>query len=462
MRTFIIMAVSCGCLAVAGKGWAGSTTITLNSSMPPEVGVVLSDGSGSSWPNRYGCGLGDFNGDGIEDFAVSDCADSTQRGAYVVYGHAGPWSSFGLSAIKTNSALGFFVTTPDTTPGFLVEGIGDWNGDGRPDLLLGSINDGAYIIFGSTGTPGNLNTTSFNSSNVRGIRIGPINGTAGILTGAGDFNGDGLADICVPHKLGFNGEYEELVVFGRSGAQANINLDTFSTSDSSGFRVLNNSNAVARGVGDVNNDGFDDLMLNKNQLFYGHAAGHADILGSSSAAKTMMSNSCFDLYAEYQDYDLNGDGLADLVSSNCKPTRVVYGKVNWGASLDLSTLTAPADGYTITGLNTPSPNKTNEPAGDFNGDGYPDFMLARDFTYIIYGGPAAARTRFDLGSLDDTRGVALQVPSNELRESFVGVGDVNADGFDDVFLETTSAGSNSGYLVFGRAAGSGVAGWEVY
>ncbi len=78
-----------------------------------------------------------------------------------------------------------------------VSGAGDVNGDGLPDLIVGARGE-SYVVFGKAGTtPVNLSDVAAGTGGfvMNGIDVDDFSG--GSVSGAGDVNGDGLADLIV-------------------------------------------------------------------------------------------------------------------------------------------------------------------------------------------------------------------------------------------------------------------------
>ncbi len=270
-----------------------------------------------------------------------------------------------------------------------------------------------------------------------------------VVSDAGDVNGDGIDDIIIgaphadPNGMASGQSY---VVFGRNTPfPPDFELSTLLKANggkgSFGF-VLNGGGEVAvsgssvSGAGDINADGFDDL-----------------IVGSPGS-------------------DANGESSGS--------SYVVFGRgVQLFAELDLTSLAAAnggdgAIGFVINGVAAGNRSgSTVACAGDFNGDGIDDIVVSSVLAspssqfsgqcYVIYGRGAPFPPDFELSSLllsnggNGSEGLAINGVSEDDR---VGVsvstaGDVNADGIDDLIVGSSNAdpnGSRSGqsYVVFGR------------
>ncbi|MGH8577147.1 MAG: integrin alpha, partial [Gammaproteobacteria bacterium] len=216
-------------------------------------GVAAGDRSG-----RAVSGAGDVNGDGLADLLIG--ADRAPNGAYsgasyVVFGRDTGLFPAGLDLLSLDGRNGFRLdgVAAGDRSGSAVSAAGDVNGDGLADLLIGAYGadpnvvgaaGATYVVFGRGGRfPASLDLSDLDGTN--GFRLdGAAGDSSGIaVSGAGDVNGDGLADLLIgAPNAGPNGSLSgaSYVVFGRDTAQSGlfpVSLDLSDLDGANGFQL---------------------------------------------------------------------------------------------------------------------------------------------------------------------------------------------------------------------------------
>ncbi len=224
---------------------------------PQQVSVLV----GEAANDRFGIavsGAGDVNGDGLDDFVVGahyydkTSVDQEAGKAYLYYG-AG-------SGIVSTAAWTFVGENARDNLGYAVAGAGDVNGDGFADVIVGAPKNSdageyagkLYLFYGSaSGLPSTPSLT------LTGSAANDEFGAA--LDLAGDVNGDGYDDIVVGayhnEDVGYNAGKAYVYLGSPSGLVApGVIIGTAERAgDEYGFAV--------DAAGDVNNDGFDDVIV---------------------------------------------------------------------------------------------------------------------------------------------------------------------------------------------------------
>ena len=148
-------------------------------------------------------GLGDINGDRIDDLLIGAYGATGQTGrSYVIFGRSGIGGTGFVNLSSLNGANGFKLTgeIAGDYSGWSVSYAGDVNGDGLADVLIGSYGHNnlagrSYLVFGQVGigNSGALALGSLNGRNgliVEGTTPGDRSGWS--VSSVGDVNADGL------------------------------------------------------------------------------------------------------------------------------------------------------------------------------------------------------------------------------------------------------------------------------
>lgn len=222
---------------------------------------------GSTNEDQYGhsvTGLGDFNGDGKSDYAVSAIGAGTGGKVYIN-------DSTGLTSTitgQTGENLGEHISN-----------LGDINGDGLSDLLISAGSNNGYVVFGSS-TPVDFNTSSISS---HGFSIS-LPG-AGVIVGggaAGDINGDGYDDFAISIDTG--PDVDTYIVYGKGVAFTDIDMTYLENPDNAlkihdvGATGAAANDYTITALGDVDGDGFDDVQVGTSTNQY---IVHGDLGGSN-------------------------------------------------------------------------------------------------------------------------------------------------------------------------------------
>ncbi|MBK9331422.1 MAG: VCBS repeat-containing protein [Ignavibacteria bacterium] len=362
-----------------GSGNFGKTYLYLGSPLGLTFAWSLSNqdqGFGSSIS-----AAGDLNGDGFDDVIIGAhytqwdlTSDTSGSSAYVFYGSAnGLKSTHDWYYILANHSF-IAVTT-----------IGDVNGDGYSDLLTGS------LLLEETQW-GNLKPEyyAFYGGNVV-LDPAPdwtVNGTGhfGIsVSDAGDVNGDGYSDVMIgsPSQLNSAGK---VYVYHGSSLGLNTSPDWTAVGDSGSLFGESVSSA-----GDVNNDGYDDVIIGargylngRAYVFHGSPTG---LVANPSWLRDSYSPGTWFGYSVSGAGDVNGDNFSDVVigmfNYYYQGSRRIGAYIYTGSSSGLSQEAA----WTASSELDISFGRSVSDAGDVNGDGYDDVIVGGNAGLLFYGHP---------------------------------------------------------------------------
>jgi hypothetical protein len=500
------------------------------------INVLVGKGGGVFAPAvQYGVGngdgsdniaIGDFNGDGLPDLVISSglntCLVFEGKGDGTFHppltancGGAGSvvrvadfnrdgkadlvvsGGEFGVVAVMLGNGNGTFQKPKlYFTPANMDIAVGDFNGDGLPDVavaLPGSATASVGILLGNgNGTLQNVVTYADGATGAQSIAVA-------------DFNGDGVPDLAVANRatilpsisvlIGIEGGgfaapqqfamtdpfYVTVAGFEKKGEPDIVVINDLSSSVSVLFHrnsskweaapsYATGPKPLSLAVGDWNGDGLADVAV-------ALAQGQIDVYLQNTSGKYQFKGAAAagTLPEAMLTADVNGDGIADLATANrgldnvsillgngdgtfqpatnfeagTDPVSLAAADVNADGHLDLLVLNEASSQVSVllgkgdgTFASPPNYRVANNPTGiavgDLNGDGNPDIAVA-----IFGANDAPGQVAVLLGKRDGTFGPQTLFPTGGVNAHSLVIADFNNDGNNDVMVTNFDDGSVS-------------------
>ena len=290
-------------------------------------------------------GIKDVNGDGFDDIIIGEQSYSTE------YEHGRAFIYFGGNNMDNIPDLILKINDPyGRNFGSSVASAGDVNGDGFPDVLVadggyaGGYSRGrVYIFYGNTNMD-IIPDVNFNSTLIIGSSI----------SAAGDLNGDGFDDVIIAGESSTSNAIGTVLIYYGAQHMSNYPRYTFDCYCTS-----------VSGAGDVNGDGYDDVIIGEQNR--NNYTAKADILfggvNMDVVPDVIFYSNYSNTYLVSNAGDLNRDGFDDVIIGSEGKADVYYGGTSMNNNPD----------YTLN--HESSSGKCVSSAGDVNNDGFDDVII---------------------------------------------------------------------------------------
>jgi hypothetical protein len=353
-----------------------------------------------------------------------------------------------------------------------VSGAGDVDGDGNDDLLVGAwANDeglynagAAYLVLGPT--TGTLDLSAADAKFV-GEHVQDCAGER--VSGAGDTDGDGHADILVGASASGNGPGVAYLVRGPVTGTLDLSSADGTVTDNAGEIVAWD----VSDAGDVNGDGRGDLLIGAFYYGWGIDPGAAYVLLGPVSGTFDLESADAKLVGEAADDaagtsvssagDVDGDGNGDIVvgaywnDEGATDAGAAYLMLGPVTETDLSV----ADAKLVGEAAHDWAGNDVSGAGDVDGDGHDDLIVGARYEGVADRGAAYVVLGPVTGTLDLSLADAKLSGHSDEDEAggyVSGAGDLDDDGHDDLLVEMSNTLTLTGlvatYVVRGPVTGT--------
>ncbi len=408
-------------------------------------------GEGNQNNAHYGssiAGANDINGDGYSDLIIgapeaNTDADVALEGRVYAY--------FGSTTFPQASPNWTSDTQQDDAQfGASISSAGDVNGDGYCDLIIGTPNyqngqvgEGrAVVYYGGASGPGTVPNWT--------MEINQANASFGdAVSGGGDVNGDGYADVIVGAPNYTNGQQSEGGIFVYFGGATGLSLVANITAESD--QANSQFGASVANAGDFNGDGYSDIYVgcpaydngqNDEGRVYVYSGKYNGLSSTPNWAVEGAQAFAENGFSVAAAGDVNGDGYADVLVSApyFDATLIDEGRVYLylGSATGLST--TPINSLSPVGQEGALFGWKVAGAGDINADGFADIIVGVPYfdgvsrtetdagrVYVYYGSQAGLNTT-----------APTIIENHQIGSLFgfavAGIGDVNNDGYADIAI----------------------------
>ncbi|WP_156113896.1 FG-GAP repeat protein [Myxosarcina sp. GI1] len=448
---------------------------------------------------------GDINGDGFDDLVLSAQNQGTNnaskdkfsnyRGAvYTIFGSNNGFDA-AVNINNLDESDGFVIQglNDNDNLGLAVSNTGDINGDGLNDLIIGARASNvankkrgvAYVVFGSSnGFDATFDLKSLDGSNGFIVYDSKIISDLGrAVSSGGDINGDGFDDFIVSApsvRLNNNsyGNGAAYVIFGNADFDGTFDIDNLDGSNGFVIRGLNSYDSLGYALsngGDINGDGFDDLIVGARGVDYTGAAyvifGNDEGFDANFDLTSLNGSNGFAIATSGNEFiglgetvsnggDINNDGFDDFVIS--APNRGVDGSFGFegaayvafgnskgfNATVNLDRLDG-SNGFIIPGSRDFEGVGAVNDGGDINGDGFDDLVVGSSrATFVIFGNDSSFKASFDLNKVNSSNGLVVSGASR-YGSVISNKGDINGDNLDDLIVNGSIGNNSNAYVIFG-------------